>query len=358
MSPRRLLVLIPALLSLLLLLTPAASADTRTFSDTVDTGHEDAVASLVERGIAQGCDDDRFCSRDDLTRGQAASFLVRALELEPVEGERFSDTADSVHGTAIETLAEAELVSGCDEGRFCPNDDITREQLATMLYRGLDIPDATEDVTYFDDIGGVHEPAVRALAENGITNGCTERLTSFCASSTVQRAHAAMFLARALDMVERVEIQPFDERQEKQDEIDEEAARKAEEEARKAEEAAAAQRTPADEAVDVALAQLGKPYQWGGSGPNSFDCSGLTSYAWAAAGVSLPRTSSAQYSATTRISRSDLRPGDLVFYHSPISHVAMYIGDGKVVEAPNSGNNVRIREDGLTRRGVVGYGRP
>ena len=148
-----------------------------------------------------------------------------------------------------------------------------------------------------------------------------------------------------------MEIRPFDERQQEQAEIDEE-------EARKAEEAAAAQSTPADKAVEVALAQLGKPYQWGGSGPNSFDCSGLTSYAWAAAGVSLPRTSSAQYSATTRISRSDLRPGDLVFYHSPISHVAMYIGDGKVVEAPNSGNNVRIRTDGLTRRGVVGYGRP
>jgi len=117
-------------------------------------------------------------------------------------------------------------------------------------------------------------------------------------------------------------------------------------------------RASVDVAVQTALAQLGKPYRWGGNGPGSFDCSGLVVYSFRAAGItSLPRSSSAQYGATTRISRSELRPGDLVFYHSPISHVAIYIGDGKVVEAPNSGNNVRIRNDGITRSGVVGFGR-
>ena len=121
---------------------------------------------------------------------------------------------------------------------------------------------------------------------------------------------------------------------------------------------APATRRSAQVAVDTALAQIGKPYRWGGNGPNAYDCSGLTRFAWRAAGVDLPRSSRAQYAATTRISRGDLQPGDLVFYHSPISHVAMYIGGGKVVEAPYSGNSVRIRHDGLTRRGIVGYGRP
>lgn len=121
---------------------------------------------------------------------------------------------------------------------------------------------------------------------------------------------------------------------------------------------APAARQSAQVAVDTALAQLGKPYQWGGNGPGSFDCSGLTTFAWRAAGVSLPRSSRAQYGATTRVSRANLQPGDLVFYHQPISHVAMYIGGGRVVEAPNAGNVVRIRQDGLTRRGVVGFGRP
>ena len=135
MSPRRLLVLIPALLSLLLLLTPAASAEPGTFVDTAGTSHEDAVASLVEHDIVRGCDEDRFCSRNDLTRGQTASVLVKALDLEPVDpdAERFLDSASSVHSNSIETLAEAGLVSGCEDDRFCPGDPITRGQLATMI---------------------------------------------------------------------------------------------------------------------------------------------------------------------------------------------------------------------------------
>jgi peptidoglycan DL-endopeptidase CwlO len=119
-------------------------------------------------------------------------------------------------------------------------------------------------------------------------------------------------------------------------------------------------RRSAQVAVDTALAQVGKPYQWGGSGPNSFDCSGLTSFAWRAAGVDITRTSRSQYAATSRISRGQLQPGDLIFYGSSvatISHVAMYIGGTNVVEAPYSGQNVRVR-DGLSRSDIVGYGRP
>jgi peptidoglycan DL-endopeptidase CwlO len=117
-------------------------------------------------------------------------------------------------------------------------------------------------------------------------------------------------------------------------------------------------RGSAQRAVDTALAQVGKPYVWGGGGPNSFDCSGLTSFAWRAAGVSLPHSSRMQYSATTRISRGDLQPGDLVFFGSPIHHVAMYIGGGSVVEASRSGIPVRTSSTALGRSDVAGYGRP
>jgi peptidoglycan DL-endopeptidase CwlO len=120
-------------------------------------------------------------------------------------------------------------------------------------------------------------------------------------------------------------------------------------------------RRSAQVAVDTALAQVGKPYQWGGSGPNSFDCSGLTSFAWRAAGVDITRTSRSQYAATTRISRGSLQPGDLVFYGrsaATIGHVAMYIGGGRVVEAPYTGTNVRISGTALGRSDIVGYGRP
>ena len=76
--------------------------------------------------------------------------------------------------------------------------------------------------------------------------------------------------------------------------------------------------------------------------PSSFDCSGLTMFAWNSAGVSLPHSSSAQYSSTRHVSVSDLQPGDLVFYYSPISHVAIYIGGGRIIHAPHPGRSVEI----------------
>jgi peptidoglycan DL-endopeptidase CwlO len=126
--------------------------------------------------------------------------------------------------------------------------------------------------------------------------------------------------------------------------------------------AAPATRRSAQVAVDTALAQVGKPYQWGGSGPNSFDCSGLTSFAWRAAGVEITRTSRSQWAATKRVSRGDLQPGDLVFYSrsgpESIGHVAMYIGGGRVVEASRAGVPVRVSSTGLSRSDILGYGRP
>ena len=94
-------------------------------------------------------------------------------------------------------------------------------------------------------------------------------------------------------------------------------------------------------AVAAALSKLGARYVWGASGPNLFDCSGLTSWAWAQAGVSIPRTSRDQSTMTT-VPLDQLRPGDLVTYYSPVSHVAMYIGNGKVVQASTESMPVYI----------------
>jgi peptidoglycan DL-endopeptidase CwlO len=95
-------------------------------------------------------------------------------------------------------------------------------------------------------------------------------------------------------------------------------------------------------AIAYAKAQLGDAYVWGATGPNAFDCSGLTMMAWAAAGVSLPHSSRAQYSSGAHVSESDLQPGDLVFYYSPISHVGIYIGGGMVLHAANPSAGVEI----------------
>ncbi|MCU4185716.1 LysM peptidoglycan-binding domain-containing protein [Acidiferrimicrobium sp. IK] len=110
-------------------------------------------------------------------------------------------------------------------------------------------------------------------------------------------------------------------------------------------------------AVRVALAQVGKPYQWGGAGPSSFDCSGLVLYAWAAAGVSLPHYTVSQMQATTPVSEGQLQPGDIVFYGgSAPSHDAMYIGGGQVVSANTTGTNVQTQP--LTYDGTpTGFGR-
>jgi cell wall-associated NlpC family hydrolase len=95
-------------------------------------------------------------------------------------------------------------------------------------------------------------------------------------------------------------------------------------------------------AIRYAMAQVGKAYVYGAAGPSAFDCSGLMMMAWAQAGISLPHSSSAQYGVGRHVSSSDLQPGDLVFYYSPISHVAMYIGNGLIVEAANPGAGIRV----------------
>jgi cell wall-associated NlpC family hydrolase len=95
-------------------------------------------------------------------------------------------------------------------------------------------------------------------------------------------------------------------------------------------------------AVAFAMAQVGDAYVFGAAGPSAWDCSGLTMMAWAQAGVSLPHSSSAQYSSGPHIAESDLQPGDLVFYYSPISHVGMYIGNGMIVNAENPSVGVKV----------------
>lgn len=95
-------------------------------------------------------------------------------------------------------------------------------------------------------------------------------------------------------------------------------------------------------AIDTAMAQRGKPYVWAAGGPNSYDCSGLTSYAYRAAGINLPHSSRAQSQMGQPVSRDQLQPGDLVFFYSPVSHVGIYIGNGQMVHAPTSGDVVKV----------------
>jgi cell wall-associated NlpC family hydrolase len=112
----------------------------------------------------------------------------------------------------------------------------------------------------------------------------------------------------------------------------------------------------AGKAVSTAAAQLGKPYEWAADGPDSFDCSGLTMYAWSSAGVSLPHSSQAQYGSLPHVSKSELRPGDLLFYGSPIHHVGIYEGGGVMINAPETGEFVR--RNSINRADFAGAARP
>jgi cell wall-associated NlpC family hydrolase len=97
-------------------------------------------------------------------------------------------------------------------------------------------------------------------------------------------------------------------------------------------------------AVNAALSRQGDPYVWGATGPNSFDCSGLTQWAYNQAGISLPRSTYSQVNVGRSVSVSQMQPGDLVFYYSDYSHVAMYIGNGNVVHAPQTGETVKVTQ--------------
>lgn len=105
--------------------------------------------------------------------------------------------------------------------------------------------------------------------------------------------------------------------------------------------AAAATRTAA---LEHAMSKIGAPYRYGAAGPNAFDCSGLVSWAFKKAGVSLPRTSRAMSKVGTPVSRDQLRPGDLVFFYKPVSHVGIYIGNGKIVHASNKKSPVKVSD--------------
>lgn len=112
----------------------------------------------------------------------------------------------------------------------------------------------------------------------------------------------------------------------------------------------------AEKVLAFARAQIGKPYVWGATGPSSYDCSGLTQDAWKEAGVDLPRTTWDQVNVGQRVETKDLLPGDLVFFYDDISHVGIYIGDGKMIHAPKPGTNVR--EESIYYMPIYGSVRP
>ncbi|MFJ7064430.1 NlpC/P60 family protein [Streptomyces sp. NPDC101115] len=215
----------------------------------------------------------------------------------------------------------------------------------------------------------------------------TRRLAELTASQkelsaskqTVQRklAEARTLLAR-LTAEEKARLAELERRREAEARRKAEERAKAEAERRRQEEAARPAPSPtptptptpttpppsggtsyaakAAEALAFARAQIGKPYVWGATGPSSYDCSGLTQASWRAAGVDLPRTTWDQVEVGSRVATADLLPGDLVFFYDDISHVGIYIGDGKMIHAPKPG--AYVREESIYYMPIYGSVRP
>jgi uncharacterized protein YkwD len=157
--------------------------------------HAAAIRRIAGEGVTEGCGPRRYCPAAPVTRGQMASFLARSLDLEPVNGNRFRD-AGAPHAQAINALAASGITQGCQPGRFCASDPITREQMATFLARAAELP--TTSAQHFRDTNGsVHRDSINAVAAAGITRGC--EAGRFCPRNAVTRAEMASFLTRMMD---------------------------------------------------------------------------------------------------------------------------------------------------------------
>jgi hypothetical protein len=161
--------------------------------------HAGAIAWLVDQGITQGCTDIRYCPDQAVTRAQMATFLDRALGLPDGPASGFTDVpASSTHATGINAIVQAGITQGCTSTRYCPERPVTRGQMATFLDRALDLPDGP--ASGFTDVpaGSTHATGINAIVQAGITQGCSA--TSYCPDQPVTRAQMASFLQRALQV--------------------------------------------------------------------------------------------------------------------------------------------------------------
>jgi hypothetical protein len=176
------------------------------FVDDNGSQHEGSIEAIAAAGITFGCNpptNDRFCPEQPVTRGEMATFLSRALDLGSASVEPFADITQSIHAPAINAIAAAGITKGCnppENNAYCPDRSVTREEMASMLTRAFDLPAAASGP--FTDLGAsVHTGDINALAASGITLGCNPPDNNeFCPGQRVTREQMATFLTRALDL--------------------------------------------------------------------------------------------------------------------------------------------------------------
>jgi hypothetical protein len=178
-----------------------------TFVD--DDGHfaEGAIEAIAAEGITNGCNpptNDRFCPQAAVTRGQMAAFLARALNLPPAT-DAFDDDSGSIFEQAINKLAAAGITQGCNppaNTHYCPDDSVTRGQMAAFLARAFKLDDGAGADLFADDDGSVFETAIDKIGTARITTGCNPPTNDhYCPDAPVRRGEMAVFLTRALHLM-------------------------------------------------------------------------------------------------------------------------------------------------------------
>lgn len=165
------------------------------FSDVTNSSLIDHITWLYYAGISSGCGNGQFCPNDLVSRAEMAAFLARALDLPGTSEDFFTDDDGHPLEVSINRIAAAGISFGCAPGRYCPGASVTREEMASFLARAFDLP-ATGNDYFTDDESSTHEVSINRLAASGITGGCTA--TTFCPKSPTTRAQMAAFLHRAI----------------------------------------------------------------------------------------------------------------------------------------------------------------
>ena len=176
-----------------------------TFIDDDLNTHEGFIEAIAELGVTAGCEVDEYCPSVDVSREQMASFIARALNLPNPAADHFTDDSGSVHESNINRLAEAGISLGCGAANYCPEDPVTRGQMASFLARAFNLPAPSTDF-FADDVNSGHEGNINRIAEDGITLGCADGL--YCPHDNVPRSQMASFLGRGMDLTENVPPYP------------------------------------------------------------------------------------------------------------------------------------------------------
>lgn len=212
-----LVVVVIAGLAAALIAVPAAEGIVLTGHFIDDNGNifEDDIDAIAEAGITRGCNppsNTRFCPDDEIRRGQMAAFLRRALSLPSSSTDFFTDDNSSTFEADINAVAAAGITRGCNppaNNRFCPDSEVSRDQMAAFMTRSLDLPASTTD-HFNDDNDSIFENDINSIATAGITLGCNPPTNSnFCPLEDIERGQMAAFLRRALGLPSITQVIPM-----------------------------------------------------------------------------------------------------------------------------------------------------